>query len=299
MAGWPADDVAENALLRDEASRGHWAFNSPVPALSPPRGASAVTPTGTTIRSLRWPAFAPAPARRIDCLKVKCVALTFDDGPVADTSRLLRMLSDAQVRATFFVLGSMARDVPDMLLREVVAGHEIGNHSWAHPQLTRLSTALVAREVFQTADEVGEVAGARPTLVRPPYGDLSTRVVRDIDAPVILWSVDPQDWLYRDADTVVRRVTAGTRPGSIVLLHDIHPSSISAVPRIVEALKDQDFTFVTVSELYGGKLEKGTVYTGREDEWVAAHAKKAKARKAAEAREESGDWSAPGVRALP
>jgi hypothetical protein len=137
------------------------------------------------------------------------------------------VLADAAVSATFFVVGSAARGEPGILLREVRDGHEV--HSWDHPQLTHLTDAGITSELDRTAEAVADVAGRRPTLVRPPYGDLNRRVVRVIEAPVILWSVDPQDWLYRNADTVYHRVTAQTRPGSIVLMHDIHPTTVDAV----------------------------------------------------------------------
>lgn len=249
--------------INDEAMRDHWAFNEP-----PPLRASVVrSATSRFIRSVRWGPAEPLPGRAVDCRAVKCVALTFDDGPVGDTARLLNILSRAEISATFFVVGSAARGEPGVLLREVRDGHEVENHSWDHPQLTHLSDEGIGRELDRTADVVDDVIGRRPTLVRPPYGDISRRVVRVIEAPVILWSVDPQDWLYRNADTVYQRVTAQTRPGSIVLMHDIHPTSIDAVPRIIATLKRQHYTFVTVSELYGGRLEPDRVYTGREAEY--------------------------------
>ena len=108
--------------------------------------------------------------------------------------------------------------------------------------------------------------GTRPTLVRPPYGSISPRVTADLRRlgdPVILWDVDPLDWKYRNADTVYANVMDQVGPGSIVLLHDVHPTTVAAVPRILKALADRGYVFVTVSELFGGELRAGKVYTER------------------------------------
>lgn len=216
---------------------------------------------------------APAPDTP-DCLVLRCVALTFDDGPIADTQRLLGILASAGVKATFFDVGQMAADRPDAVRAELAAGHEVGDHSWSHPQLTRLSDAQVGDQVNRTTQELAGIDGLRPTLFRPPYGAVNARVRAVLAGqgdPVILWSVDTLDWLHRNADSVYRRAVDGVRPGSIVLMHDIHPTTVDAVPRIIAELSSRGYTFVTVSELFGGKLEPGVVYTGREQEWDQAH----------------------------
>lgn len=216
--------------------------------------------------------------RKIDCRVVKCVAITFDDGPGASLDKLLAFLDAADARATFFVLGEMVAARPTSLRKIAAAGHEIGDHSWDHPELPRLSDDGVRAELTRTADLVEKITGRRPDLMRPPYGEVSARVVGILKArewPIVQWSVDPEDWKDRDADVVYRRVIAQTRPGSIVLLHDIHPTTVAAVPRILATLADRGYTFVTVSELYGRPLIPGRQYFDRVDAYVPATAKPA------------------------
>ena len=201
----------------------------------------------------------PAP----DCLVLRCVALTFDDGPGPYTDRLLGMLAAADVHATFFLIGQSAEDYPDQVRAEVAQGHEVGNHSWSHPQLTHLDDYSVAEQVKRTADLLQSIDGQRPTVFRPPYGDVNGRVSQVLGehgVPAILWSVDTLDWLYRNPDSVERRALSGVRPGAIILMHDIHPTTVDAVPRIIDELKNRGYTFVTVSQLFGGSLKPGVNY---------------------------------------
>jgi peptidoglycan/xylan/chitin deacetylase (PgdA/CDA1 family) len=194
---------------------------------------------------------------RVDCSKVKCVALTFDDGPVKGTGALLKILAAHHARATFFVLGSMVKENPDMLRREVAAGHEIGDHTWDHPQLTILSTAKIRKQIRSTSDIIREVSGVRPRLLRPPYGATSrrvSRIARSFGMTQIIWAVDPQDWKMTTAAPVAKRVVAQTQAGDIVLSHDIRPSTVRAMPRILTSLERRGFTFATVSELLAGAM---------------------------------------------
>jgi peptidoglycan/xylan/chitin deacetylase (PgdA/CDA1 family) len=232
-------------------------------------GTPIATPAPTAAPARQDAVSEPAP----NCLVLRCVALTFDDGPVADTQRLLSMLATDGVRATFFTVGEMVTDHPEMVRAEVAAGDEVGNHSWSHPQLTHLSDSAVRSQVERTAQAIEDAGAPRPTLFRPPYGAIDARVRTDLAAegvPAILWSVDTLDWLHRDPNSVYRRAVNGVRPGSVVLMHDIHPTTVTAVPRIIATLKERGYTFVTVSELYGDELKPGVAYEGREDEWTAA-----------------------------
>jgi peptidoglycan/xylan/chitin deacetylase (PgdA/CDA1 family) len=176
------------------------------------------------------------------------------------------MLRRADAVATWFPVGEVVAGSPERLRAIARAGHEIGNHSWSHPQLTRLDDDEIDSQITRTAREVQHVTGTRPTLVRPPYGSISPRVTADLRRlgdPVILWDVDPLDWKYRDSGTVYANVMDQVGPGSIVLLHDIHPTTVAAVPRILRSLADRGYVFVTVSELFGGSLRAGKVYTER------------------------------------
>ncbi len=219
-------------------------------------------------------------ARQIDCRVERCVALTFDDGPGLYTDKLLKALDQAGARATFFVLGDVSAARPSALRKIAAAGHEIATHTWDHRALPSLTDAQVRSELTRSADVIEKITGTRPELMRPPYGSLSSRVVGILGArewPIILWSLDPEDWKVRSADTVYRRVIAGTQPGEIVLLHDIHATTVAAVPRILAELADRGYTFVTVSELYNRPLNDGEIYYDRHDAYVGKKAAPMKA----------------------
>jgi peptidoglycan/xylan/chitin deacetylase (PgdA/CDA1 family) len=188
------------------------------------------------------------------------IAMTFDDGPHAtNTPKLLEMAAERHIKLTFFVLGECVEQNPDVLRQEVAAGHEIGNHSWSHPNLAKLSDANVRSQLQRTQDIVVQTAGIKPKLMRPPYGELTKRqrilVNHEFGYKVILWDVDPLDWKRPGSDIVAQRIIAGARPGSIILSHDIHPPTIAAMPQVFDALLARGFKFVTVSELLA--MDKG------------------------------------------
>jgi peptidoglycan/xylan/chitin deacetylase (PgdA/CDA1 family) len=213
------------------------------------------------------------PQQNPDCLVLRCVALTFDDGPGPYTDTLLKTLADADVRATFFLIGQSAQAYPDQVRAEFAQGEEIGNHSWTHPQLTHLGDDEVANQQARTAAEIERIDGQAPTLFRPPYGDVNARVSGILGAhgsPVVLWSVDTLDWLYRNPASVYRRAMSAVQPGSIILMHDIHPTTVQAVPRIIAELRSRGYTLVTVSQLFGGSMKPGVDYFGRERDWSEA-----------------------------
>lgn len=206
-------------------------------------------------------------SRKFDCARLKCVALTFDDGPGEHTGRLLDELSKRDVRATFFVLGQMvAADKGGHTVRRIVGeGHEIGNHSWSHPALSGLPLEEVKRELKHTEDIVRRLTGVRMRVMRPPYGATNDKVeaeTRREGLAQILWSVDTLDWQDRVASIVAKRA-GDAKPGSIVLLHDIHRSTVDAVPAVLDTLSKKGYTFVTVSELYGRTPAPGRTYTER------------------------------------
>ncbi|WP_344470933.1 polysaccharide deacetylase family protein [Nonomuraea monospora] len=194
---------------------------------------------------------APA-AKPVDCRRVKCVALTFDDGPGKYTDTLLRTLAAYDARATFFVVGQNVAAYPGALRRTYAAGHEIGNHSWSHPDLTRLSAASVRSQFTRTDRAIKAAIGIRPKLVRPPYGAFDATVRRQAGRPVVMWSVDTLDWRYRDSARVARKAVKAVRPGSVILFHDIHPTTVRAIPKVLKALSKRGYRFVTVSRLFGG-----------------------------------------------
>src|SRR5213594_2183821 len=182
------------------------------------------------------------------------IALTFDDGPSATlTPKLLDLLAAHHIKATFFVIGENVAEHPEIVARAAQEGHEIANHSWSHPNFGKMSDENVRRQLQQTDDAIKNATGKRPTLLRPPYGSITAREKRGIHDEfgyeVILWDVDPYDW-KRPGPAVVRaRILKETRPGSIVLSHDIHPGTIEAMPSTFDELEAKGFKFVTVSEL--------------------------------------------------
>ncbi|SNS86246.1 Peptidoglycan/xylan/chitin deacetylase, PgdA/CDA1 family [Streptosporangium subroseum] len=204
----------------------------------------------------------PPPARPVNCRQIKCVALTFDDGPGPYTGLLLDILVKYQARATFFVLGRMvAVDHRDSLYRMVAEGHEVGNHTWDHLDLTGLPEAEIIHQLRRTQEIVRHAIGFEMTLMRPPYGSTNTRVTdvsRREGLAQVLWNVDTVDWRDRRASIVTERA-ADVEPGSIVLMHDIYPSTVMAVPRLLNELTAKGYTFVTIPELYGEPLTGGPV----------------------------------------
>ncbi|MBP5865940.1 polysaccharide deacetylase family protein [Streptomyces scabiei] len=185
-----------------------------------------------------------------DCRKVKCIALTFDDGPAApETANLLTHLARYRARVTFFTVGQNVAAHPDLVRAEARAGHEIGNHSWNHPDLTRLSPRQVASQLHRTSAAIKAATGRAPTLVRPPYGAINHTVKSVTTLSPVLWDVDTEDWKYRDPARVARTVIDKAQPNDVVLLHDIHPTSVAAVPEILRTLSARGYHFVTVSHL--------------------------------------------------
>lgn len=185
-----------------------------------------------------------------DCEKVTCIALTFDDGPAApETATLLTSLARYDARATFFTVGQNVAAHPELVRAEARAGHEVGNHSWNHPDLTRLTPEQVASQLGRTSAAIKAATGKAPTLFRPPYGAVNARVKAATTLSPVLWDVDTEDWKYRDADKVARTVIDKAQRNDVVLMHDIHPTSVAAVPQILRTLTARGFHFVTVSHL--------------------------------------------------
>ena len=182
------------------------------------------------------------------------IALTFDDGPHATlTPKLLDLLTAHHIKATFFVLGECVQQNPEVLKRAAREGHEIANHSWSHPNLGKMSDEAVRSQLKRTDDELREILGTRPTLMRPPYGSITARQKRwihdEFGYQIILWDVDPLDWKRPGPSVVTSRILKETRPGSIVLAHDIHPGTIEAMPATLDQLEAKGFKFVTVTAL--------------------------------------------------
>lgn len=194
----------------------------------------------------------------------KLIALTFDDGPsAATTPRLLDTLQSKGVKATFFVLGTMAQRAPDVLKREQAEGHEVASHTPYHNQLTTLTAAQVRAEALEMDRIFTEILGTVPPFTRPPYGSFNATVGEALGQPMVLWSIDPRDWQDRNASIVCSRVVSAARDGAIILVHDIHATTVDAVPCIIDSLRAQGYEFLTISELAAAKdvpLVNGQAY---------------------------------------
>ncbi len=190
----------------------------------------------------------------VDCLVQKCIALTFDDGPGPYTEQLLEDLSEHNAKATFFWVGNRVANYADVARDVRDDGHQIGNHSWAHDDLTVKGASAAANDIARTNTEILDNTGVMPDVMRPPYGATNQSIVNAVDMPEILWSVDPEDWKYRDSDYVANYVINHADRGDIVLMHDIHQTTVNAVPRILDALQSEGYKLVTIDTLYGGSL---------------------------------------------
>ena len=201
---------------------------------------------------------------RRDLTGKKLVALTFDDGPSrATTSRLLDILAEKNVRANFFLIGQMIEGAPELMRREVVEGHTVGSHTMGHVNLGRAAVEVIKEEDAKMQKLFQEVAQTELRLMRPPSGEVNDQVRANIGQPMILWSVDPEDWRNKNMEEVVQRVEGAVFDGAVILLHDIYPSTVDAVGKIIDDLRVDGYEFLTVEELAEVrkvKLEKGKTY---------------------------------------
>ena len=192
------------------------------------------------------------------------VALTFDDGPSPSTTpALLDILSKKNTLATFFMLGSMAENNPDIVKRIEREGHEIANHTMYHQNLVWLSPEEIQSDINASKAVFSNIIKRTPALTRPPYGNYNDVVSSIANTPLILWSVDTLDWQNRNPETILNITLNQVHDGAIILLHDIHPTSVEAVPAIIDALRERGYEFTTVSELAGirkVKLSAGEGY---------------------------------------
>lgn len=223
------------------------------PTRTPPKAASAKVEKEAARENQSTPKESPITFSSVH-VDGPYIAMTFDDGPSATlTPKLLDLLAARHIKATFFVLGENVAEHPDIIVRAAREGHEIASHSWSHPNFAKMSLEGVRSQLQRTDDAIASAAGKHPTLFRPPYGSITARekewIHDQFGYDIILWDVDPDDW-KRPGPAVVRsRILKQTRPGSIVLSHDIHAGTIEAMPSTLDELEAKGFKFVTVSEL--------------------------------------------------
>lgn len=197
----------------------------------------------------------PPDPPRTDCSTQPCLAITFDDGPhPVETPHVLDILARHQVAATFFLVGVHVPGNEAILQRMHQEGHEIGNHTWNHPDLSTLTPEQVHEQLESTQKVIAGAGVPVPRLLRPPYGAVNDMVAAHNKLSIIRWNVDPEDWHSKNPAEIQTQMLTNVRPGAILLLHDIHPETAAALDPALETLK-QRFRLVTVSELL--KLSPG------------------------------------------
>jgi polysaccharide deacetylase family sporulation protein PdaB len=184
------------------------------------------------------------------------VAITFDDGPHPKyTPEILNILKKYNAKATFFVIGQNAEKYPDIIKREVAEGHEIGNHTYSHPDLHKIDIDKFLEEIEKTQTTIEDICGIRPKLFRPPggyYDDRSIGIVESMGYKSVLWSLDTRDWSMPKSDSIVAKVEERAAEGDIILFHDLEDKRLptpTALKKIIPYLIENGYEFVTVSEL--------------------------------------------------
>lgn len=205
------------------------------------------------------------PAGAVDCRKAKCIALTFDAGPSEHTPALLKILAEKKVRVTFFLLGHNHVDkYPDLVRQMGQNGNVLGNHTWTHRRLTDLKPAEIRTELDHLDTEVEKLTGKRPTLMRPPQGrtdEKVSKVCKELGLAQVLWNDTASDYATTDSALIHKRILKDAHRDGIILLHDLYKGTVPAVPGIIDALRAQGYTFVTVPELLAPAApEPGKVY---------------------------------------
>lgn len=199
------------------------------------------------------------------------VAFTFDDGPAGDNTQLvLDTLKQYDFHATFFMVGQNVGSNAQYVKRMLEEGHQIGTHTWDHINMGTNSRETVEKNVQQSIDAIEEACGQKPSVIRPPYGsknEMVSELCKELDLPIIMWNVDTEDWKSENKtnEKIKSIILEMTKPGRVVLLHDLHATSANGFAAAVPELKKRGFELVTVSELaelHGEKLEAGEAFFG-------------------------------------
>lgn len=191
----------------------------------------------------------------------KLVALTFDDGPTSKTKEIIDLLNKYDIKATFFLLGENVVKFPGEVMYIINNKHEIGNHSYTHADFKLLSKPKIEEEINKTQNVIFEITNQYPQFFRFPYGSYNKSSLAYISLPIILWNVDSLDWKYLDRNIIIRNATQNLNDESIILFHDSFNYKKEAIEFTIKILIDQDYKFVTVSELLVNKeLINGKIY---------------------------------------
>lgn len=242
----------------DPATVGGTPVTSPAPS-STPASTSSTTPAST-------PGSTPVPtadhrpqlALGTDCQTKKCVALTFDDGPLPATQDVLDQLNTLKAPATFFMLGTSVDAFPTMVTTVAANGMEIASHNQVHTQMSRTGQGLLTKQVTMSADNLRTLTGQDPLFLRPPYGSRnknSDAIVGTQGMAVALWSVDTLDWKHSQGSqpaaqsAILSAINSEISNGGVILMHDIHANSRASTTAVVTTLREQGYTLVTMAEL--------------------------------------------------
>ena len=182
--------------------------------------------------------------------ETKKIALTFDDGPHPRyTEELLDGLAERDVKATFFLLGQNIEGREEIIERMAREGHLIGNHTYYHVDITRLSQREACREILDTSEKITAITGQPVEYIRPPFGNWDKELECEVMMLPIFWSVDTLDWTTKNEDQIVQKVVTKIEENDIILMHDSYDSTVKAALRIVDLLQAEGYEFVTVDEL--------------------------------------------------
>lgn len=180
----------------------------------------------------------------------KKIALTFDDGPDSEyTPMLLDGLAQRNVKATFFVIGKQAEEQPKIMERIVKEGHLIGNHTYNHVDIRHMTESAAKEEILKANEVITKYTGEQPCFLRPPFGNGSSRLEKDIEMIQVLWTIDTMDWACKNEAKICNTVYREVKENSIILMHDEYPSTVRAALSIVDRLTKEGYEFVTVDKI--------------------------------------------------
>lgn len=262
----PAEfDPGQVTVPDPDQRRGEESYDDDEPVLTahPARESTGPGPR-TQLAPLAEPGTPPSAVTAPDARRLRAVALTFDDGPSPELNATLRShLASHGAAATFFFIGQSATAAPAPAAATAADGHEIGGHSWSHPDLSHVSPQRLEREIDRTTQVIAEVTGRAPNHMRPPYGAENARVDRQAGVhqqSLQLWSVDSLDWKHRDVDRNLQEITSQCTRGAIVLMHEIHKASVATVPPLLDWFSEHDYTLLTCCELGQNQMHAGKSY---------------------------------------
>ena len=249
------EEVQENTLIKenDQTSEKNNVVNEPTKDTSIPANptpSEKETDDRNTDASTSSDSEMKDDDSKVETSNGKRVALTFDDGPdPKTTTQILATLAKYDAKATFFMLGSRVEYYPEIAKNVQLAGHQLGNHTWNHPDLTKATIEKIGKEINNTSAIIEKVTGQKATVFRPPYGAVNSKIRAQTALPIILWSVDTLDWKHRDSTKLLQIVQQKTKDGGIILMHDIHQSTADGLDMVLAYLKQEGYSFVTISEL--------------------------------------------------